>query len=148
MLGSPNLYLVLYNVLTLGLSGQSFIPDEKTSAAKLVSSISEIGTSLFTTLETHFSVAFGEGQRSFSETSSLIQEQREVLSERLNSTIKLLVSSERPSIENEQVRTSLCSCEHKVAAWSQLSRYYPLVMILFSALLLRISYMFLNNFDT
>ncbi|KAH0990093.1 hypothetical protein GBA52_001576 [Prunus armeniaca] len=106
---------------------QSFISDEKTSAAKLVSSISEIGTSLFTTLETHFSVAFGEGQRSFSETSSLIQEQREVLSERLNNTIKLLVSSERPSIENEQVRTSLCSCEHKVAAWSQLSRYYPAV---------------------
>ncbi|CAB4296745.1 unnamed protein product [Prunus armeniaca] len=92
---------------------QSFISDEKASAAKLVSSISEIGTSLFTTLETHFSVAFGEGQRSFSETSSLIQEQREVLSERLNNTIKLLVSSERPSIENEQVRTSLCSCEHK-----------------------------------
>ncbi|BFG18222.1 hypothetical protein CerSpe_044970 [Prunus speciosa] len=95
---------------------QSFISDEKTSAAKLVSSISEIGTSLFTTLETHFSVAFGEGQRSFSETNSLIQEQREVLSERLNSTIKLLVSSERPSIENEQVRTSLRSCEHKGCA--------------------------------
>ncbi|XP_034201768.1 kinesin-like protein KIN-7N isoform X2 [Prunus dulcis] len=95
---------------------QSFLSDEKTSAAKLVSSISEIGTSLFTTIETHFSVAFGEGQRSFSETSSLIQEQREVLSERLNSTIKLLVSSERPRIENEQVRTSLCSCEHKGCA--------------------------------
>ncbi|BFG18223.1 hypothetical protein CerSpe_044960 [Prunus speciosa] len=94
---------------------QSFISDEKTSAAKLVSSISEIGTSLFTTLETHFSVAFGEGQRSFSETNSLIQEQREVLSERLNSTIKLLVSSERPSIENEQG----CATGGENACWKE-----------------------------
>ncbi|XP_021821597.1 kinesin-like protein KIN-7N isoform X2 [Prunus avium] len=94
---------------------QSFISDEKTSAAKLVSSISEIGTSLFTTLETHFSVASGEGQRSFSETSSLIQEQREVLSERLNSTIKLLVSSERPSIENEQG----CATGGENACWKE-----------------------------
>ncbi|ONI33365.1 hypothetical protein PRUPE_1G419600 [Prunus persica] len=94
---------------------QSFISDEKTSAAKLVSSISEIGTSLFTTLETHFSVAFGEGQRSFSETSSLIQEQREVLSERLNSTIKLLVSSEKPSIENEQE----CATGGENACWKE-----------------------------
>ncbi|BBG95132.1 P-loop containing nucleoside triphosphate hydrolases superfamily protein [Prunus dulcis] len=94
---------------------QSFLSDEKTSAAKLVSSISEIGTSLFTTLETHFSVAFGEGQRSFSETSSLIQEQREVLSERLNSTIKLLVSSERPRIENEQG----CATGGENACWKE-----------------------------
>lgn len=144
---APNFCLVLHNLVTLQLSGQSFISDEKSSAATLLSSISEIGTSLFTTLEAQFSVAFDEDQRLFSRNSSLIEEQRKVLSERLNSTIKLFVSSEPSSLENEHVRNSLCCSEYKVAAWSQLKRYFPLVMILFSALLLKISYMFLNHVD-
>ncbi|CAN6583048.1 unnamed protein product [Malus baccata var. baccata] len=92
---------------------QSFISDEKSSAATLLSSISEIGTSLFTTLEAQFSAAFDEDQRLFSRNSSLIEEQRKILSERLNSTIKLFVSSEPSNLENEQVRNSLCRSEYK-----------------------------------
>ncbi|TQE10806.1 hypothetical protein C1H46_003709 [Malus baccata] len=76
-------------------------------------SISEIGTNLFTTLETHFSEAFDDGQRSFFASSSLIQEQYKVLSEMLNSAVKLLVSSEPSSVENEQVRNSPCSSKYK-----------------------------------
>ncbi|KAB2627702.1 centromere-associated protein E-like [Pyrus ussuriensis x Pyrus communis] len=92
---------------------QSFISDEKSSAATLLSSISEIGTSLFTTLEAQFSAAFDEDQGVLSRNSSLIEEQRKILSERLNSTIKLFVSSEPSSLENEQVRNSLCCNEYK-----------------------------------
>ncbi|KAM1289284.1 hypothetical protein ACFX15_016098 [Malus domestica] len=92
---------------------QSFISDEKSSVATLLSSISEIGTNIFTTLETHFSEAFDDGQRSFFASSSLIQEQHKVLSERLNSAVKLLVSSEPSSVENEQVRNSPCSSKYK-----------------------------------
>ena len=104
---------------------QGYISDEKSSAAKLLSSITDIGTSLFATLEADFSVPIAD-QR------SRIQEQHKVLAERLSSTVKLMVSSETLNIENGQARKS------QVPAWSKLTRYHSLVIILFSALLLRI----------
>lgn len=96
--------------------------------------MSEIGASLFTILETHFSISL-EGSSPV-ENDNLIQEHHKVLSERLKSTIKSLVSSETLSLQDENEMNPLCRCEHKVAAWSQLSRYHSFVMILFSAILL------------
>lgn len=76
---------------------------------KLLSSITEIGTSLFTTLEVDFSVPIAD-QR------SQIQEQHKVLSERLSNTVKLPVSSETVSLEDGQARKS------QVSAWSKINK--------------------------
>lgn len=91
---------------------QSFVSDGESSTAKLLSSTSEIGKSLFTTLETHFSMAMDD-QNSFTGNNFLIQEQCKGLYEKLNSTITSLVLSDTPSSENEQGRTKLCSCGNK-----------------------------------
>lgn len=112
-----------------------FISDEKSSVAKLLLSIADIGTSLFTTLEIDFSVPIADQRNQ-------IQGQHKVLSERLSSTVKLLVSSETPNVENEQARNS------QVSAWLKLTRCHSLVIILCSALLLRIFCMLKNYFDT
>ncbi|KAL6207963.1 hypothetical protein ACLB2K_018915 [Fragaria x ananassa] len=92
---------------------QSYISDEKSSAVKLLSSITEIGTSLFTTLEVDFSVPIAD-QR------SRIQEQHKVLSERLSNTVKLLVSSETVSLEDGQARKSQeCAMGGDAASWKE-----------------------------
>ncbi|PON65553.1 Kinesin-like protein [Parasponia andersonii] len=90
---------------------QSFISDGKSSTAKLVSSMSEIGASLFTILETHFSMAL-DGNHPL-ENDNLIQEQHKVLSDRLKSTIKSLLASETLSSQDENEKNPLCRCEHK-----------------------------------
>ncbi|PRQ27874.1 putative plus-end-directed kinesin ATPase [Rosa chinensis] len=92
---------------------QSYISDEKSSAAKLLSSITEIGTSLFTTLEADFSLPIADQRLR-------IQEQHRVLSERLSSTVKLLVSSETLNIEDEQARKSQeCTMGGDDACWKK-----------------------------
>lgn len=126
--------IAAHNILAMQfLSLQSFISDGKSSTSKLLSSMSEIGWSLFTALETHFSMVL---ESPFSRNDHLIQEQHKVLCERMKTTITSLVSSERASLEDHNVMNSLCRCEHKVAACSRLSRYNSLVVIFFSTILL------------
>ncbi|KAL5558699.1 hypothetical protein UlMin_034910 [Ulmus minor] len=91
---------------------QSLISDGKSSTLELLSSISDIGASLFTTLETHYSTTL-DSQGSLMGDDSLIQEQHKMLCEKLNSTIKSLVSSESPRLQDDQVKNPLCTCEHK-----------------------------------
>jgi hypothetical protein len=112
---------------------QSFVSDEESSTAKLLSSTSEIGKSLLTTLETHFSMAMDDNS-SFTGNNSLIQEQRKMLYEKFNSTITGLVLSQ----------TQQSSCENKVAAWSHLSRCYSFIMFLFSFMLLGLLFSFFS----
>lgn len=121
-------------------SQQSFVFDEKSTSAKLLSSTSEIGMCLFRTLETHFSMGMDD-HIPFTGNNSLIQEQHKVLYEKLTSTITSLVLSQTPTTENEQLEVKQCSCENKVAAWSQLSRFHALIMILFSIMLLGLFYL-------
>ncbi|THF95118.1 hypothetical protein TEA_016984 [Camellia sinensis var. sinensis] len=78
---------------------QSFVTNENSSTSKLLSSTSEIGTSLFSTLESHFSMVI-DGQRRSSENNTVIQEQSKLLCERLSSTITSLVLSEAPMNDN------------------------------------------------
>ncbi|XP_058222021.1 kinesin-like protein KIN-7N isoform X2 [Rhododendron vialii] len=91
---------------------QSFVTDEKSSASKLLSSTSEIGTSLFSTLETHFSMAI-ESQRTSTGNNILVEEQSKMLCERVNSTIKSLVLSESPKNEDKLSRSLLCNWDYK-----------------------------------
>ncbi|KAJ9674171.1 hypothetical protein PVL29_023616 [Vitis rotundifolia] len=114
---------------------QSFVPDDESSTLQLLSSTSEIGTSLLSTLENHFSVSI-DGNRTFPGNNSLIQEQCKVLCERLNKTITSLVLSEPSTVKPRHSRNLPCSCGYKVAASSQLARCHSSIMILFSVLML------------
>ncbi|KAJ4701581.1 Kinesin-like protein [Melia azedarach] len=90
---------------------QSFSTEVDSSTAKLLSSTSEIGSSLFSTLETHFSMAM-DGYKSFSGNDLLIQEQCKGLCEQLKSTVTALVLSETAN-DNKQVKNLQCSCDNK-----------------------------------
>lgn len=74
-----------------------------------------------------------DGYKSFSGNDLLIQEQCKGLCEQLKSTVTALVLSETAN-DNKQVKNLQCSCDNKVAAWSQLSRYL-IIMLLFSVLM-------------
>ncbi|CAL5418003.1 unnamed protein product [Camellia sinensis] len=113
---------------------QSFVTNENSSTSKLLSSTSEIGTSLFSTLESHFSMVI-DGQRRSSENNTVIQEQSKLLCERLSSTITSLVLSEAPMNDNNLSSNLLRNWEYKVAAWSPLSRSHLSILILFSILI-------------
>ncbi|KAH7846900.1 hypothetical protein Vadar_019428 [Vaccinium darrowii] len=91
---------------------QSFVTGEKSSASKLLSSTRVIGTSLFSTLETHFARAI-EGQRTSTGNSILIEEQRKMLCDSVNSTITSLVLSESPKNDDKLSRNLLCNWEYK-----------------------------------
>lgn len=69
------------------------VADEKSFAKNLLSSLTEIGTNLFSTLEAHCKMAT-DGHKTFSRDTSILQEQCKVLCERLNNTVALLASSE------------------------------------------------------
>ncbi|KAJ9674170.1 hypothetical protein PVL29_023616 [Vitis rotundifolia] len=94
---------------------QSFVPDDESSTLQLLSSTSEIGTSLLSTLENHFSVSI-DGNRTFPGNNSLIQEQCKVLCERLNKTITSLVLSEPSTVKPRHSRNLPCSCGYKGCA--------------------------------
>ncbi|KAI8003257.1 Kinesin-like protein KIN-7N [Camellia lanceoleosa] len=91
---------------------QSFVTNENSSTSKLLSSTSEIGTSLFSTLESHFSMVI-DGQRRSSENNTVIQEQSKLLCERLSSTITSLVLSEAPMNDNILSSNLLRNWEYK-----------------------------------
>ncbi|XP_062097637.1 kinesin-like protein KIN-7N [Humulus lupulus] len=93
------------------LMTQSFVSDGKSSTAKLLSNMLEIGASLFTILETHFSTEI-DGDSPL-EVDNMIKEQHKVLCERLKSSVKLLVSSETLGLQDENKLNPLCRCEHK-----------------------------------
>ncbi|KAA8538272.1 hypothetical protein F0562_027905 [Nyssa sinensis] len=104
---------------------QSFVPDEKSAAAKLLSGTSEIGTNLFSTLETHFSVDT-DGHKTSIMNNSLIQEQCKMLCEKLNSTVTALVLSEAPTFADEHLEIPIYNCKYKgftlgeeIACWKE-----------------------------
>ncbi|KAH9659246.1 kinesin-like protein KIN-7N [Citrus sinensis] len=93
-------------------SMKSFAADGESSTAKKLVSISEIGSSLFSTLETNFLMAM-DGDKSFSKNDSLVREQCKVFREKLKSTISALILSEKAPIDNKQGKNSPCSCNNK-----------------------------------
>ncbi|KAH9699116.1 kinesin-like protein KIN-7N [Citrus sinensis] len=93
-------------------SMKSFAADGESSTAKKLVSISEIGSSLFSTLETNFLMAM-DGDKSFSNNDSLVREQCKVFCEKLKSTISALILSEKAPIDNKQGKNSPCSCNNK-----------------------------------
>lgn len=80
---------------------QSSVDNEKSFAKNLLTSMTEIGANLFSTLETHCRMAV-DGHQTFSRDNSLLQEQCKILCERLNNTVTLFASSDaQSSMEKE-----------------------------------------------
>ncbi|GKV10403.1 hypothetical protein SLEP1_g21771 [Rubroshorea leprosula] len=93
---------------------QSFASNGESSTAKLLSGTSEIGRTLFSTLETHFAMVMNH--KPVHANDSVSQEQYKELSESLKSTVTSLVLSEKP-MENKQVKNPQCSCNSKEYTW-------------------------------
>ncbi|XP_059631167.1 kinesin-like protein KIN-7N [Cornus florida] len=91
---------------------QSFVADEKSATAKSLSSTSEIGSHLFSSLETHLSLAM-DGPKTSTMNNSLIQEQCKKVGDNLNSTITSIVLSEAPALKDEHVGNPVYSSEYK-----------------------------------
>ncbi|MBA0612860.1 hypothetical protein Godav_013409 [Gossypium davidsonii] len=119
------------NLLVAILSKQRYTFDGKSSTAKLLRCISEIGSILFSTMETSISNTTDRHKLS-SENDSLIQEYNKMLSEKLKSTITSLILSETASSEDKQTKTP-CSCNFEVVAWS---RYHVSILVLFFVMIL------------
>ncbi|KAH1096984.1 hypothetical protein J1N35_013905 [Gossypium stocksii] len=110
---------------------QRYTFDGKSSTAKLFRCVSEIGSILFSTMETSISNTTDRHKLS-SGNDSLIQEYNKMLSEKLKSTITSLILSETASSEDKQTKTT-CSCNFEVAAWS---RYHVSILVLFFVMVL------------
>ncbi|KAJ4965160.1 hypothetical protein NE237_017009 [Protea cynaroides] len=91
---------------------QNFVADEKSMAAKLLSTTKEIGVTLFSTLETHFGMATG-GYEVVNGGNALTQEQQKVLLERLNNTITNLVSLETRNVHRKHGTTAACTSKYE-----------------------------------
>ncbi|KAK6939743.1 hypothetical protein RJ641_029274 [Dillenia turbinata] len=91
---------------------QSYIADKKSCTAKLLASICEIGSDLFSSLENHFAKATN-GEMQFVKNNSQIQEQRKVLLEKFNSTVKSLATLHTSTPEVEQAVNCPAICRHK-----------------------------------
>ncbi|MBA0765178.1 hypothetical protein Gotri_014427 [Gossypium trilobum] len=119
------------NLLVAILSKQRYTFDGKSSTAKLLRCITEIGSILFSTMETSISNTTDRHKLS-SGNDSLIQEYNKMLSEKLKSTITSLILSETASSEDKQTKTP-CSCNFEVVAWS---RYHVSILVLFFVMIL------------
>ncbi|KAF5740077.1 kinesin-related protein 11 [Tripterygium wilfordii] len=91
---------------------QSVVLDGKSSNSKFIASMSEVGTSLFSTLENHFSGMMNSCKVDDG-NDSLIKEQSKVLLERLKDMVTSLELSGTLDSQNNQAKDPLHSCDHK-----------------------------------
>ncbi|KAL3840502.1 hypothetical protein ACJIZ3_025093 [Penstemon smallii] len=106
------------------LNLENFLPDERSVSAQILSTTSELGTSLFSRLESHLSMAV-DGKRPSPENDYSVQEQCNILQKRLNSTISSLVLSDTSTIKDEHREDILGSSKSKgtlgrqIACWKK-----------------------------
>lgn len=100
----------IYNDV-LSIMGRS-VADEKSFASKLLSSMSEIGTNLFATLESQCTMD-REGLRTFSSDDTFVKYQCKLLCEKLNSAVALLASSEIHGTTEKELNTRRTSHDYK-----------------------------------
>ncbi|XP_020549361.1 kinesin-like protein KIN-7N isoform X2 [Sesamum indicum] len=112
---------------------QNFIADERSATAQILSTTIEVGTSLFSTLESHLSMAM-DGNRPSHMNDYSVREQCNMLHQKLSSTISSLVLSDASTLQDERSEESVYSSKIKVAAWSHISRSHMPILLFFSIL--------------
>ncbi|KAK4481559.1 hypothetical protein RD792_012461 [Penstemon davidsonii] len=119
-----NLQRQLKNVIEERDDLKNFLPDERSVSAQILSTTSELGTSLFSRLESHLSMAV-DGKRPSPENDYSVQEQCNILQKRLNSTISSLVLSDTSTMKDEHREDILGSSKSKgtlgrqIACWKK-----------------------------
>ncbi|XP_073125716.1 kinesin-like protein KIN-7N [Henckelia pumila] len=93
---------------------QDLIPDERSAAAQILSTTSEVGLCLFSNLEFHLSTSMAGMERSPTIDYMSVQEQCSMLCKRLNSTISKLVLPDASNLKDENTTGSLISTEVKL----------------------------------
>ncbi|XP_021728458.1 kinesin-like protein KIN-7N [Chenopodium quinoa] len=91
---------------------QRSVDDEKSFANILLTCMTEIGSNLFSTLETHCRMAV-DGYQTFSTDTSILQEQCKILCDRLNNSVALLASSDAQTTMEKESTTRQCGSDYK-----------------------------------
>ncbi|CAI9115993.1 OLC1v1017027C1 [Oldenlandia corymbosa var. corymbosa] len=113
---------------------QSFVADEKCTTAKLLSDTKDIGTCLFSTLESHFANPI-KGDR-FSTDKSLFNKQCNHLCEKLKSTISSIVVPDASFHDGDNLSSPPYGFKNKVAAWFPVSKFnLPIFFLLFTLII-------------
>lgn len=86
--------------------------DERSANAQILSTISEVGKCLFSTLESHLVMAM-DGNRPFPLSDSSIRDQCNILRQTLSGVISLLVLSDQSTLTDDD-KVSDCSSKIKV----------------------------------
>ncbi|MCD7471532.1 hypothetical protein HAX54_012022 [Datura stramonium] len=99
---------------------QNFVATDKSGMAKLLSTTNEIGTSLFATLESHFSEAIDSDKSSTGNNSS-IEAQHIKVYDKLNRTISSLVLSDDEISGNPPLSSQYKDCTRggEIACWKK-----------------------------
>ncbi|CAN4092188.1 unnamed protein product [Withania somnifera] len=95
---------------------QNFVGTDKSGIAKLLSTTNEIGTSLFTAMESHFSEAMDSDKSSAGNNSSIEAQHIKVI-DKLNRTISLFVLSDDEISANSQYKD--CTLGGEIACWKK-----------------------------
>ncbi|KAK4428708.1 Kinesin-like protein KIN-7N [Sesamum alatum] len=98
---------------------QNFIADERSATAQILSTTSEVGTSLFSTLESHLSMAMNGDSPSHNDYS--VREQCNMLHQKLSSIISSLVLSDASTLKDERNEESVYSSKIKGTLGSQIA---------------------------
>ncbi|KAL0325354.1 UNVERIFIED_CONTAM: Kinesin-like protein KIN-7N [Sesamum radiatum] len=92
---------------------QNFISDERSATAQILSTTSEVGTSLFSTLESYLSMAV-DGNRPLHMNDYSVREQCNMLHQKLSGTISSLVLSDASTLKDESSEESVYSSKIKI----------------------------------
>ncbi|XP_057794295.1 kinesin-like protein KIN-7N [Salvia miltiorrhiza] len=103
---------------------QNIIADEKSAISQILATTTEVGTSLFSTLESHLLMAV-DGKRPSSLDECFVQEQYTMLHQKLCAAVYSWVSSDGTTMGNEHKQNSTYSSNTKgtlggeIACWKQ-----------------------------
>ncbi|KAL6572412.1 hypothetical protein OROMI_013370 [Orobanche minor] len=106
---------------------QNFVMDERSANAQILSTISEVGKCLFSTLESHLVMAM-DGERPSPLSDSSIRDQCNILLQTLSGVISSLVLSDQSTLTDDD-KVSDCSSKIKgnlggqIACWKQELEY-------------------------
>ncbi|KAL1546870.1 kinesin-like protein KIN-7N [Salvia divinorum] len=103
---------------------QKTVADEKSAVAQILATTTEVGTSLFSTLESHLLIAV-DGKRPSPLNDCFVQEQYNMLHQKLSDAVYSLVSSDGSTMGDEHKENSHNSSNTKgtlggvIACWKQ-----------------------------
>ncbi|GER30026.1 kinesin-like protein [Striga asiatica] len=103
---------------------KNFVVDEKSETGHVLSTTSEVGNSLFSTLESHLAMAMDDKRLSLLNVHS-VREQCNILHQKLSVAVSSLVLSNQSTLAGEDKNVSVCGSKIKgtlggqIACWKQ-----------------------------